>query len=622
MKTKRAPSGLRASAPSAIHQPEFPVACLEFPLLFAATFLCGAGNLAAQTAAWTELTHPTSPAFAHHDMTYDSLRHRLIVAGRIRIMENPFAVYAGAADGSWTQLPSPAPAVPGNSDIELAYDSHRDVVVLYTTATNTVWEFNGTNWSVITAASAPIQCRDGAQMQYDPLRHKTVLVGANGWPGQSAASETWLWDGTNWTLAADRSASPRGAAGGGMAFDAARGEMVLLTMYSMQTWTFDGTKWTQRNPATVPSPGLWVFDLAYDPVNQVAVFFCGETTDGHATYPRETWAWNGSDWQKLSPATVPPPTIDYALAYFPERGGLVMHGGWGDPDWRFRTNVWLLTLQGQQTLPGLVSWWRAEGDASDAQGAHHGVTEGGLAFGPGQVGQAFSLNGADASVRLGSWFNLQQFTWSLWVKPGATQVTWADLLDNNHNLSRSWVIQYQNWTDGGRGIWQWGPCDRGTNNFDLQIGVWQHLAVTRDTNNVSSLFLNGQLLATRAGTTTIAYDGTESLHLGRHSTLGRYFNGQIDELMCFDRPLGPAEVASLYLSQGGRPQLSVRYQAGAVVVSWPAAAEGWLLHATANLVPAGNLWTEVPPPYTAAGPTLQFSDSALLGQKFYRLHKP
>ena len=34
-------------------------------------------------------------------------------------------------------------------------------------------------------------------------------------------------------------------------------------------------------------------------------------------------------------------------------------------------------------LPGLISWWRAEGDASDTMGAHHGTLSGGANFGPG-----------------------------------------------------------------------------------------------------------------------------------------------------------------------------------------------------------------------------------------------
>ncbi|MBI5383848.1 MAG: hypothetical protein HZA90_04085 [Verrucomicrobia bacterium] len=349
MKMTKQQTSPRALAPVAIRNFQFSILNLKLPLLAALLALAGSLTLHAQTTAWTEITHPSSPAFAHHDMTYDSLRHRLIVAGRTSIMQNTFAIYAGAADGSWTQLPSPSPALPGREDIELAYDSHRDVVVLYTTATNKVWEFNGTNWSVITAATTPIQCKDGAQMQYDPVRRKTVLVGSDGWPGVDKVSETWFWDGTNWILAAGTNASPPGAAGGGLAFDAARGEMVLVAMRTMETWTFNGTNWVQRQPVTFPLPGVWVFDLAFHPPSGLVIFYGGEHVNElepwNSIYPTNTWAWDGNDWHKLEPPATPPETIDYGLTWFPERGGLVMHGGWGDPDWDFRTNVWLLTLQ-------------------------------------------------------------------------------------------------------------------------------------------------------------------------------------------------------------------------------------------------------------------------------------
>ena len=44
--------------------------------------------------------------------------------------------------------------------------------------------------------------------------------------------------------------------------------------------------------------------------------------------------------------------------------------------------------------PSAVSWWPAEGDASDAFDRHNGVPQNGLALAAGEVGQAFSLNGS------------------------------------------------------------------------------------------------------------------------------------------------------------------------------------------------------------------------------------
>ncbi|MEI8045119.1 MAG: LamG-like jellyroll fold domain-containing protein, partial [Verrucomicrobiota bacterium] len=202
------------------------------------------------------------------------------------------------------------------------------------------------------------------------------------------------------------------------------------------------------------------------------------------------------------------------------------------------TVLWSLPTNNLPT--NLVSWWRGETNAQDQMGVHNGTLGGGTTFTNGMSGRAFALNGANSSVELGTWFNLQQFTLSFWVKPEATQPLHADILDNNHNGTRSWVIQSLNTASGGKSQWQAVGV-----NFDLTIGVWQHLVVARDSNNISRLYLNGTLVATNAGTGAIYYDGTQNLHLGRHDSLGRYFNGQIDEFMCFNRPLDSNEVAYL-----------------------------------------------------------------------------
>ena len=72
----------------------------------------------------------------------------------------------------------------------------------------------------------------------------------------------------------------------------------------------------------------------------------------------------------------------------------------------------------------------------------------------------------------------------------------------------------------------------------------------------------------------------------------------------------------------GAPTLTVMRSNNAVVVSWPAPAAGWLLHATTNFLPSGSVWTEIPGPYASNGANLQFTEPAPAGNKFSRLHKP
>jgi hypothetical protein len=73
----------------------------------------------------------------------------------------------------------------------------------------------------------------------------------------------------------------------------------------------------------------------------------------------------------------------------------------------------------------------------------------------------------------------------------------------------------------------------------------------------------------------------------------------------------------------GAPLLSVwRTAANRVIVSWPAPADGWLLHSTTNLVAPGSGWTEIPFPYLTNGTNISFTEPLPVGNKFYQLHKP
>src|ERR1035438_4635261 len=67
---------------------------------------------------------------------------------------------------------------------------------------------------------------------------------------------------------------------------------------------------------------------------------------------------------------------------------------------------------------GLVSWWRAEGNALDEAGTNNGTLVGNTTYGPGRVGQAFVLDGSGDGVSVGNPPNLQlqNFTIEAWVK--------------------------------------------------------------------------------------------------------------------------------------------------------------------------------------------------------------
>src|ERR1051325_4815106 len=192
--------------------------------------------------------------------------------------------------------------------------------------------------------------------------------------------------------------------------------------------------------------------------------------------------------------------------------------------------------------PSLIHWYRAEGDPNDSIGTRRAILQNGTSFGPGKVGQAFQLDGANDYVDLGNWFDLQVFTIAMWVKAGATQQTYADIIDNNHTDSRSWVIQYQN--TGLQFIW--GVAQRGSVNFSLTPDTWQFLVVSFDANYVGRVYLDGELKGSFQGNGPVNYDGTQFCRLSAWGGGGRFFNGEIDEVDIYDRALAQAEVLALF----------------------------------------------------------------------------
>src|SRR5439155_5574949 len=72
---------------------------------------------------------------------------------------------------------------------------------------------------------------------------------------------------------------------------------------------------------------------------------------------------------------------------------------------------------------GLVSWYRAEGNANDFANGNSGTLQNGATFAAGQVGQAFNLDATDDFVQVPSSANLNitgDITVEGWINPTAS----------------------------------------------------------------------------------------------------------------------------------------------------------------------------------------------------------
>lgn len=196
------------------------------------------------------------------------------------------------------------------------------------------WTFDGEDWTQATPATSP-PARGGARMVYDEIRSVCVLFGGtSGSPiGGPSFQDTWEWNGSTWTQRTTATL-PFRTGRHGLAYDRARGRVVAfggvpssqLLGATNQTWEYDGTNWQQRsattNPGAIDSPSMCYADS----LQRVVLFGGVSPVSGAAN--STTWLWDGTAWQAavvFGPS--PAPRYGAEMVYDDARGVCVLFGG-------------------------------------------------------------------------------------------------------------------------------------------------------------------------------------------------------------------------------------------------------------------------------------------------------
>ncbi|HVB22683.1 MAG TPA: hypothetical protein VNG51_12115 [Ktedonobacteraceae bacterium] len=230
--------------------------------------------------------------------------------------------------------PSPTPtlkpsataaAPPATGDVILVYDDQMsDVLFLGDTfysdpnQPEQTWIWNGSAWKQLHPAHEP-SIRSNVAIAYDPATKQVVLFGGlSSLANTKMLSDTWTWDGTDWTQQYPAT-SPPARDDAALAYDAATNQLVLFGGGSSKppigglvppplndTWIWTGANWIQQHPATSPLPVLSP-GLTYDAAQQNLLLFGGLYAD---TTPmrkelNDTWQWTGTNWVQLHPQTSP-----------------------------------------------------------------------------------------------------------------------------------------------------------------------------------------------------------------------------------------------------------------------------------------------------------------------------
>lgn len=210
----------------------------------------------------------------------------------------------------------------------------------------------------------------------------------------------------------------------------------------------------------------------------------------------------------------------------------------------------------------LVSWYRAEGDATDVTGRNNGAPQNGLAFAAGRVGNAFRFDGVDDAVRIPASASLNVgegngFTLLAWVNPTSL-------------ASLQPLFEWGAATAGALPFWMNTNCTMGGNCTSvpgalfglipgkegafgiiqtgaiLTAGEFQLVALSYDkASGQARLYRNGAAVASQnIGALTPLTMG--DLYIGARSAGAERFKGSMDEADLYARALTELEIQAIY----------------------------------------------------------------------------
>ena len=299
-------------------------------------------------------------------------------------------------------------------------------------------------------------------------------------------------------------------------------------------------------------------------------------------------------------------------------------------NWDFNTPIGDTTSLTQ----GLVAYWNFDGTLMDSVKDFHGTGRGAtpVAFGEDHAnfGKALQLNGKDQYVEItgGNEDELEfpngSMTIAGWFKVGAFDKSWQALLSkgegSNYRIARR---------GDGNAVGYAGGVGEGADDVgSVNDGQWHHFVAVSDATGAAfgtALYIDGVLHGINA-TKPVLTATTKRLFIGENpDSLGRQWNGSIDDLAIWKRVLTGGEVATLWNSGAGLPlstlpsikppseplKVAISTAGGNATISW--APSGGTLESSPTLG-AGAVWTAVG---TANPATITVGNANV----FYRVRK-
>lgn len=314
-------------------------------------------------AGWTDVTPPDGPsASTFGQITYDRARRVAVYWDGRELWELDASRWSRANPLFY---PGPRRFAP------LAYDERASEVLMFGGTDDALrryggmWAYDGRLWYEPTSPfrlGIPL-ARYAHGMVHSQAAGVTLLFGGLAGPGD-AYGDTWTWDGTEWTEQ-QTTLSPSPRAFPSMAYDRDRGEVLLFGGFAPdvgvdgQTWRWTGSDgWFPLTTSTVP-PARGGAGMAYDERRQVMVMFGGgvDNVDGQLVGIRDTWEFDGDEWNRIETPNRPPASYYPSLIYDLNREVVLLFGtpeaqtAGGSGLWAYDGNDWTQLIPSLRPSP-------------------------------------------------------------------------------------------------------------------------------------------------------------------------------------------------------------------------------------------------------------------------------
>ncbi len=203
-------------------------------------------------------------------------------------------------------------------------------------------------------------------------------------------------------------------------------------------------------------------------------------------------------------------------------------------------------------MNGLVSWWRMEGNADDEVGGNDGTISSGGAVNCSIVrglGKAceFNINSPPnedyieildneslditGEISIAFWMNLKDYN-----SPAST------ILDKKSTGNDGYKVYFTN-NEGNKLKVLYGEDDIDSLIIP-QLSTWEYYVITGNSSDFS-FYINSSLKKSVSGSYS-SNSNIELISIGRDNSNAKYFKGDLDEVMIFNRTLTQPEITALY----------------------------------------------------------------------------